>query len=284
MIEVAALLTCYNRKHKTLDCITHLYNANIPNLSVFLVDDGSRDGTSDAVKNKFPEVTILHGDGNLYWNGGMHRAFEAAIQKGFDYYLWVNDDTLLFNHAWDLLKKSISRAKEESSNPFLIVGSTCDPDSGKLTYGGLVRNSRIKKLRFDLVEPAQDIKSCETMNGNCVLIHKGVVERIGNLDSYFTHAMGDFDYGLRAKAEGCAIWVAPEFIGSCSKNSPSGTWRDTSLKTKDRLKALKSTKGLPNKEWKEFARRYAGPAWPIYWLSPLMRIYLEQLKSRLTGS
>jgi GT2 family glycosyltransferase len=280
MLKVAALLTCFNRKEKTIACLEQLYKANISKLSVFLVDDGSSDGTEDAVRQQFPEVIILKGDGNLFWNGGMYKAFAAAIKIGFTHYLWLNDDTLLYENAWNTLKESASIAEKRNTDPYIIVGSTCDPENGKLTYGGLVRNNPIKKLRFDLVKPSTELKPCETINGNCVLISAAVVERIGNLDPFFTHAIGDFDYGLRAKKANCSIWVAPKFIGTCSKNPTSGTWQDKSLKTPDRIKAINSTKGLPNKEWKEFAKRYAGIAWPIYWLSPFIKIYLEQLTGK----
>ena len=51
---VAVLLTCFNRKEKTLASLVRLfeakeaYNSNL-NLSIFLTDDGSTDGTGDAV-------------------------------------------------------------------------------------------------------------------------------------------------------------------------------------------------------------------------------------------
>lgn len=280
--KVAALLTCFNRKEHTLRCLEFLYKNNIPNLSVFLVDDGSSDGTREAVTKEFSNVTILKGDGFLFWNGGMNKAFEAAIREEFSHYLWLNDDTLLYTSAWKILEESALKAQEMNPAPYIIVGSTCDPKTGKLTYGGLTRKEPLKKLKFHSVIPGNDILPCETMNGNCVLIDAAVVERIGGLDPYFTHAIGDFDYGLRATRHNCAVWIAPNFIGTCVKNDGKGSWTDKSLNAGDRLRAIRSTKGLPSKEWKEFAKRYSGIAWPIYYISPYIRIYIEQFKRKLT--
>ena len=64
-------------------------------LNVYLVDDGSTDGTSEAVKKNFPQVNIIKGDGTLFWNGGMRVAFSKAMESEHDYYLWLNDDTIL---------------------------------------------------------------------------------------------------------------------------------------------------------------------------------------------
>ena len=73
---------------ETLACLRSLGAQQVPGvaLDVFVLDDASSDGTSEAVAEQFPEVTVLHGDGELYWNGGMRRAFAAAIAVGdFDY-------------------------------------------------------------------------------------------------------------------------------------------------------------------------------------------------------
>ncbi len=71
--KIAALLTCFNRKQKTLVCLEALFNQVLPadvDISAYLVDDASTDGTSDVVRQTYPQVKIFSGDGNLFWNGG----------------------------------------------------------------------------------------------------------------------------------------------------------------------------------------------------------------------
>lgn len=83
--DVAVLLTCHNRKEKTLRCLKHLFaqesNAKKYFIEVFLVDDSSTDGTSEGVKDLFPNVNIIKGDGNLFWSRGMQLAWKIAIEK-----------------------------------------------------------------------------------------------------------------------------------------------------------------------------------------------------------
>ena len=96
--KVAVLLTCHNRVEKTLKCLSKLFGQQVDEsvkVTVYLVDDGSTDGTGIAVKDRYPDINVIYGDGSLFWNGGMHQAFAEALKVGFDYYLWLNDDTNL---------------------------------------------------------------------------------------------------------------------------------------------------------------------------------------------
>ena len=85
-MRIAAIITCHNRKEKTLVCLKSLFQI-IQNIDVFLTDDGSTDGTSEAVKKIYPQVNIIQGDGNLFWSRGMYIAWKEAVKGGYDYYL-----------------------------------------------------------------------------------------------------------------------------------------------------------------------------------------------------
>ena len=56
MKSIAVLLTCFNRRSLTITSLQHLFLNKLPSnysMSVFLVDDGSTDGTSLAIKENF---------------------------------------------------------------------------------------------------------------------------------------------------------------------------------------------------------------------------------------
>lgn len=92
-MKIAAILTCYNRKEKTFQCLASLFEI-IPTCKVYLVDDNSTDGTSTLIHQKFPQVYLIQGNGNLFWSRGMYTAWKEAIKENYDYYLWLNDDIL----------------------------------------------------------------------------------------------------------------------------------------------------------------------------------------------
>ena len=219
---IAALITCHNRRDLTLTCIDRLLcQQNMKNIKieVFLVDDGSEDGTASAVKYRFPTVQILHGDGSLYWTGGMRMAMEAASKGCFDYLLWLNDDAKLYPDSVARLLATYSRLEVECGAPLIVVGSLCDPDTGELTYGGSVRSSRWHPLRFSHITPKSEPQKCDVFNGNCVLLPREVTKQLGNLHSKLVHSGGDYEYALRAGKKGVSKWIAPDYFGECPTNS-----------------------------------------------------------------
>lgn len=229
---IAVLLTCHNRKGKTLQCLTNLFSQQGLNdnfkLEFFLVDDASTDGTKQAVQRQFPEVIVINGNGNLYWNRGMHRAWETAAKtKDFDCYLWLNDDVKLFKNSINLMLKGA----EETNFWSIICGSTCSELTNTITYGGSKIDGK------GLVIPNGKIQECRIIHGNVVLVPKVIYNKLGNLDWSFRHAIGDFDYGLRAIKVGFKNFVASNYIGFCETNSTLPKWclKDTNIKNRFQL-------------------------------------------------
>ena len=279
--RLAVLLTSFNRKLKTLAALEGLFRQNCIEelrVQVFLVDDGSTDGTTEAVKTQFPQVRVIRGDGSLYWTGGMRVAMGEALQRGFDHYLWLNDDTILDSDALRRLLDIEESLRSRGFGTAIVVGSTRDPETGAFTYGGVVRCSRWRSLKFRAVAPSDHSQPCDTMNGNCVLIPRSVAAKVGNLSAEFTHGISDFDYGLRARRMGCTIWVAPGFYGVCARNSMARTWSDATLGLRERWTKLTSAKGLPPREWMTFAYRHAGLMWPAYAAWPYLRVVASSLR------
>jgi GT2 family glycosyltransferase len=241
---------------------------------VIVVDDGSTDGTSDAIGEEFPEITILSGDGNLFWNSGMHWAFDHALKTGYEAYLWLNDDTILFPDSFHRLLSSFQEVSQRSGPDCVVVGSTKDHD-GRLSYGGSISISRLRRFQYQKVWDAKHSVECHVMNGNCVLIPHCVVDRVGNIDPKFEHAMGDTDYALRVRAAGGRVFVAPGFIGECSNNPVASTFLDRDLSLKKRWKHINSRKGLPFRSWFRFTQRHGGILWPLYFAMPYIKVVLR---------
>jgi len=275
-MRIATLITCHNRKKKTLACLDALFKNVLPvdcSLEVILVDDGSTDGTEHAVRECFTQVNIIKGDGNLFWNRGMHKAFARALEIGFDGYLWLNDDTALYPTALEHLIDTWREQTLATGIEAIYVGSTQNPQTGQLTYGGVIRHSFLKPFRFSLVQPGEVPLECHTMNGNCVFVPQQIAVRLGNLEPHFAHAMGDTDYGLRAGQAGIKVLVVPGFVGVCDKNPATGSFNDRSLPAHERWKKMMQPKGLPPASWLVFTRRHGGFLWPLYWVAPYLKVW-----------
>ncbi|MBW4633616.1 MAG: glycosyltransferase family 2 protein [Iphinoe sp. HA4291-MV1] len=284
-LRLAVLMTCHNRRAKTLACLEALYKQVFPldvEIQVYLVDDGSIDGTGNAVRTKYPEVKVLLGSGNLFWNGGMRLAFAEAIKYNYDYYLWLNDDTILYPQAIGTLLATSQHLTKQGYVKTVVVGSTQNAKTGLPTYGGMLPSSWWHPLKFYLIEPGNEVKPCSTMNGNCVLLSREVVQVVGNLDATFSHSTGDIDYGLRTHKQGGSVWVAPGYIGSCEYNPlRHQAWDESNLTLHQRWEKINQPRGLPIREWRVFAHRHAGLLWVFYWLLPYARLLLKSAFHKL---
>jgi GT2 family glycosyltransferase len=280
---LAVLMTSFNRRAltvKSLDSLFRQKNTANTQLTVFLVNDGCTDGTDAAVSSLFPEVNVLQGDGSLFWNGGMRLAFDVAMRKRFDAYLLLNDDTVLYE---DTLSRIIACAESylASGKPAIVVSSTRSSKDSRHSYGGILTVARGLAMNFVPVLPNPiSPLSCDTMNGNCVLIPKEVANVLGNLDEHFRHQYGDLDYGLRARRAGFEVVVCPGYSGECNQNSTIGSWRDPSIPFIKRWRHLISPKGVPIKEWFFFTRRHFGWRWPYYVVSPYFKTITSGLLPR----
>lgn len=249
MKKIAVLLTSYNRCSLTLSCLDSLTKVDVPPgylLDFFLVDDGSSDGTSQEVNRKYPEVNVIEGDGELYWNRGMYTAWEKASQTyDFDFYLWLNDDTFLYKNSLELLLNTANSVESDS----IIVGTICSSENHKIiTYGGYDNYGRL--------DPNGITKECETFNGNCVLIPKNIFKTIGNLDYVFNHSFGDIEYGLRAKKAGFNLYITATPIGECERNPWPPAYLDPKRTVVERFKIFYSPLGFHPKESFYLNRKY----------------------------
>ncbi|GAA1106402.1 glycosyltransferase family 2 protein [Kitasatospora arboriphila] len=282
---VAVLMTCHNRREKTLRALHALRGqCGLPpgcEVRVHLVDADSRDGTPQAVAEHFPEVAVVPAGDDVFWNAGMRIAADHALAAGpADYLLWLNDDVELDAGALALL---LTTATAQEA-PAVAVGATRSRRTGTTTYSGHRLHRRgLRPRTLTLVEPGRAPLACDTCNGNAVLVPAEVHRRLGGLDPAFSHGMGDFDFGFRASRAGCTLAVAPGHIGFCESNPPLRGSREPGLGLREALRRVASRRELPPREWWVYCRRHHG-AWalPIF-CSPYARTALRALRARWAG-
>jgi len=229
--SIAVLLTCYNRREKTLACLRSVYTSKeLSNhsfaMEIYLTDDGSSDNTGKVVAQEYPGVHIISGHGNLYWTGGMRTSWLNALADGnYDGFLLLNDDTLLNDNCFNQLFETddLSRRRYDASG--IYIGSVIDPRTLKHTYGGsILRN----KWTFEIEDiiPDGTIKEwipvlvCSDYCGYCARDHISpdfsdltFRERLANLKSPkgvelhgYMHFMWSF-FPLRAPFVFLSMWL-----------------------------------------------------------------------------
>jgi GT2 family glycosyltransferase len=272
--KLAVILTSHNRRAKTLACLEALFgqiDGESVVVHVYLADSGSTDGTPEAVIGNFPQVKLMSCNNDIYWCGGMRIAWTEAINRSYDYYLLMNDDTVLLPNAVKIFLELARTVRAKEGRDGIIVGSTLDPVTKKRSYGGVVRRGKNGD-----VTPTDELQLCDQMSCNCTLVPHQVAELIGNLSPEYTHALADHDYSLRAKAKGFSVWVAPGYLGVCSSN-PIPLWENPKVPLRVRLKALHSPTGLPPREWVIFCRRHLPFQWPLRLILLYLHVIFPQL-------
>lgn len=233
MSKIAVILTVHNRVVETQRCLECINNATETlkhTIGVFLVDDASTDGTKEFLAREFPQVIQIAGSGQLYWNGGMHLAWQEAAKQGdYDYYLWLNNDTYLLEDSIEVLLEASAKKQDQA----ILCGMTVSEETSERTYGGW--NFDDKPITHE-----NGWGLCDIINGNCVLVPRFVFEKVGFLDPIFPHSLGDHDYGLRAKKLGIDSYSSEFAIGYCESNPRPPRWCQPKVPLKERVSSLYS--------------------------------------------
>lgn len=279
------MLTVFNRKELTLRCLRSIENVvksgEMPyEIHTYLTDDGSSDGTSEAIRNdhySYP-VSILKGDGSLFWNGGMINSWKAALSDGgYDGYLWLNNDTEIYPEFWNALSEVDDYAVEKYGFSQIYVGSCKDADTGGVTYGGFNFVSKFS-LKDEFVEPDGTYHECQAAHGNLTYISHAVVERMGIFTDKYIHGGGDHDYTYRAFKAGFHLIVMPKFMGQCENDHKPTAYVDYSnLTLKERWKALHTPTGYNLHNALLFQRRCFPYRYPFVLFMAAFKLLLPKL-------
>ena len=214
-MNIAVLIACHNRRDTTLACLARFFNSvdvAESTAKVYLVDDGSTDGTANSVRRCFPNVSVIEGDGNLFWAKGMNLAWRKSIERNnWDAYLWLNDDAELDG---DALNKILAANNGEK----IVVGNLVNK-KGEVVYG---------------------IRDGGLFTGNCVLVPRKVYEQLGMICGDYSHAWADSDYAMKAKRAGIAI-VDAGVVGSAEGHPNRPSLKGKSLR--ERVALLRDPKG-----------------------------------------
>lgn len=279
MNNIAILITVFNRKAHTLACLDSVVDslkkgAATLKVSIFLTDDGSTDGTEDAIlSRKYPiDVRILHGSGQLFWNGGMINSWRKAMDTGgFDGYLWLNNDTTVLSNFWKDLVEADIYSHQHFNRGGIYVGSTCAKDGRTFTYGGFNFVNSIT-LKDEFVKPNGGFQTCQCAHGNLTYVSHEVVDRMGIFTDEYIHSGGDHDYTYRAYKRGVPIIVLPSFAGICENDHPEDGYAEfLQMNLKERLHYLRSPLGFNLHNTLVFQRRCFPYRYPFVWMTGYLK-------------
>lgn len=216
--SVYVVVPAFNRCEKTLRFLQAFREVTYTNYRIIIVDDGSTDGTAQSVELGFPDVILLHGDGNLWWSGGTNMGVRCALDHGADYILTINDDGVM---QPDFLSRMMAVAQQ---NPRYIVGCRLQcqdrPDEvWALGSTAVFRGGELFRLNFAgqswerIGASVPNPYPVDCLPGNGVLLPRAVFERVGLYDAHgLPQYHADSDLVLRARRAGFEAVVATDAV------------------------------------------------------------------------
>lgn len=218
-LRLAVVIPTYNRWHEARITLAHLRNSTYRDFDVVLVEDGCTDGTVENCRAEFPEVTILNGDGDLWWSGAINMGVEYAMQSGADAIIWMNDDNRVEPSTLAVMGESYQRTGPRS----IITARTRSTDHEETDeWAG---DPPLWHPDFEDWKPldlsGEIVPIRHPPGGRGVLIPVECFREIGLIDRRaFPHYWADYDFHYRAMKAGYRYYLASDAIVWNVPNAP----------------------------------------------------------------
>ena len=224
MIEI--VIPVHNRRAITLRCLEILAKQVDAEFRITVVDDGSSDGTSEAIRDRFPNVDLLHGDGSLWWAGATNMGIRHALQRSVvaPYILMLNDDVGLVSTYLACMERCAV------AHPRCLIGSLTvyGEDHGRVFWCGRAASHRQCRYGYVRRDSLSGCVPAETLPGRGMLVPTEVFKHIGLLDEKaFPQAAADFDFSLRARKAGYPLLCCCDaaVVVMTSQTGPGSVYR-----------------------------------------------------------
>ena len=224
-MKLAIVILNFNGLDDTLTCLDSIRKLKTDDvfLETIVVDNFSSDGSQEALP-KIKDIVLIQNRDNLGYAGGNNVGIKYALKRNADAVLILNNDTIVdsgfvLNFITALDRADLISPKIYFAKGFEFHKSRYSPkDLGKVIWsaGGEIDWANVlgKHLGVDEVDKGQFAKRKQITfaTGACVLVRRGVFEKIGYFDEKYFLYLEDMDFCVRAKKAGFKIIFEPEAI------------------------------------------------------------------------
>lgn len=206
-LSIASITTTYNGVHLLPRQIDALLKQSRPLQEVIVVDNGSADGTSEMLAERYPQVTVLRLPANVGAAGGWTEGLRyAALEKKHDWIWNFDDDSVPGESALDTMLSSAGMIIEDASIGMLVPLPV--HKSTGVCYPPLLWRDGLVKPGKDVFQ--QSIWFADVAVASGCMVHREVVETTGMPRADFFMDFFDFEYCLRIRSHGYRIAVINE--------------------------------------------------------------------------
>jgi len=209
-MKIWICIPVFNRIEYTLKCLATLNAQSYKNFCVVVCDHGSSDGTTERIKQDFPDVVVLNADSNLWWTGAINRCVEYVLQHADeqDYLLTLNNDTEL---PTDYLAELTAQSFKY---PHAVLTSVIhDIATGERVTDGFRQSwlgAKDRPVSFEKHHLPDDdnVIAVTLVSGRGTLFPMAVFRTAGLYDEqHLPHYAADYDYSHKAQRKGFPVYV-----------------------------------------------------------------------------
>lgn len=205
--KVSIIVLNWNGKHYLERCLSSVLEQTYPDFEVVLVDNASTDGSVEFVRERFPEVRIIHNEENLGFAAGNNVAIKAT--RG-DCVATLNNDTQIDPHWLEELVKAAEADPKvgmcASKMLFLHRPDIINSTGISLDRAGIAWDRRGgERDEGDEAGPIEVFGPC----AGAALYRRAMLEEVGLFDADFFAYFEDVDLAWRARLAGWRCLYVP---------------------------------------------------------------------------
>jgi len=223
--RVAILILCYNALAWVERCLQSVSETRYDNFRVYLLDNGSTDGSIPLVKRRFPWVEVIEHGANLGFCEGNNRGIAIALADGASRIVLLNPDTWV-EPDW------LTPLVELSESAGIGIAGAVQLDYYSLEFNRWTRTA-VPHLLAELAcpEKARPWIPVEWVEGSCLLVKREVLDQVGWLDPIYFAFYEEIDLCRRARAHGFSVGLIP---ASRIHHYRGGSWEADAAVTEER--------------------------------------------------
>lgn len=202
----------WNGREDTLACLRSLVDSDPPTPQVVCVDNGSTDGSVEAVRRAFPDLELIENGANLGFAGGNNVGIRHALAHGAEWVVLLNNDARLAPDAIG----AFERAAREHPGAGVLGGKVLFDDppdriwfagqrfNARLGYSGRPRGyGRRDGEDYDRTVPVDRVV------GALMAVSRAAITKAGALDDELFAYVEDVDWCLRVREAGFGVLLVP---------------------------------------------------------------------------
>jgi GT2 family glycosyltransferase len=206
------IVLSWNDREETLPSLRAALSIPRDDVTVVCVDNGSTDGSPEAIAEELPEVTLLRSDVNLGFAGGNNVGVRHALEQGAGWVVLLNNDATIAPDAID----GFEAAAAQRPDAGVLAGKVFyDEPPDRIWFAGqrfrpVLGYSGRPRGYGKTDGPAYDeVVDTDRAVGALMAVSRPTLERVGLMDDDLFIYVEDVDWCLRARAAGFGVVFAP---------------------------------------------------------------------------